>query len=105
MASIQCKVIKDNILNHDRAGHWQKCRALLDSGFQSNFITEILARIPKMNQVEKDVSIICERGVDTFTKNRITMDIRLCDSKFLTKLSFLILNSMTSYQLIHLKGS
>lgn len=103
-ASIQSRVIKDNqiilptaiIFVQDRANNWRKCRALLDSGSQSNFITENFANILKINQIEIHVPIVGVGGVDAFTKKRIVTSIRSCHSNFSTKLSFLVLNRITS---------
>ncbi|XP_077301712.1 uncharacterized protein LOC143922362 [Arctopsyche grandis] len=84
-----------SVLLKDHDGKFHKCRALLDPGSQTNYITAKLARNLKIKQNHVHIPITMLQGVTTNTTNSINTIINSEVSNFSSDITFLILNSIT----------
>lgn len=82
-----------NILDKD--GNYHKCKLLLDSGSQSNFITEDLANILGLSKSNVDIPVIGFNETLTNIKQSVRTSIKSNDGRFTVTLSFLIVPKIT----------
>ncbi|XP_050303742.1 uncharacterized protein LOC126741390 [Anthonomus grandis grandis] len=83
------------ILIKDNDGNWQHCRALLDSGSQSNFITRELAESLKLPFCKTNIPIT---GIGESSKNishHVLSKIKSLDNSYITDADFLVLDRIT----------
>ena len=74
---------------------WVKCRALLDSGSQSNFITEKLYQKLNIRSDKIDIPVIGINGTKTSISKIINTNIGSVHNKFTARLSFLVIPHIT----------
>ncbi|XP_058448790.1 uncharacterized protein LOC131428764 [Malaya genurostris] len=83
------------VLIEDNTGNRLPARALLDSGSESNFITERLAQRMQFSRDRVDISILGIGQTKTKVKHRIRAVIRSRTSAFSRELGFLVLPKVT----------
>ncbi|ERL87422.1 hypothetical protein D910_04816 [Dendroctonus ponderosae] len=79
----------------DSSGYWHSCNALLDSGSQSNLISESLCRKLKLKQERINIPLSGVSQVITNVTSRTRTVIRSRFKNYNTELSFLVLPVLT----------
>jgi Pao retrotransposon peptidase/Family of unknown function (DUF5641)/Protein of unknown function (DUF1759)/Putative peptidase (DUF1758)/Integrase zinc binding domain len=83
------------LIVYDTTGSPIQCRALLDSGSQSNFVTESLAQLIKMKRETVNLPIVGISRKTTLIKHQIAATIQSRTSTFSTELQFLVIPQIT----------
>ncbi|XP_058840907.1 uncharacterized protein LOC131696380 [Topomyia yanbarensis] len=83
------------VMVEDDEGNQYPARALLDSGSESNFITERLCQRLKVTRDKVDISVLGIGQAATRVKHRIRAMVRSRISKFSRDLGFLVLPKVT----------
>lgn len=83
------------ILVQDSMGNWHKCRALLDSGSQPNFITSKMQRILNLSSSTISVPVIGVGNSSLNINQKITTSIKSCHNEFKADLTCLVLDKIT----------
>ncbi|XP_055621994.1 uncharacterized protein LOC129765607 [Toxorhynchites rutilus septentrionalis] len=83
------------VLIEDNCGLKYHARALLDSGSESNFVSERLCQRMRISRTKVDVSIVGIGGVATSVKHKVHATIRSRTSPYAQKMSFLVLPRVT----------
>ncbi|XP_062551107.1 uncharacterized protein LOC134216156 [Armigeres subalbatus] len=79
----------------DNDGNQHLARALLDSGSESNFLTERLCQRMKVTRDKVDISVLGIGQASTRVKHRVRVVVRSRVSQFSRELDFLILPKVT----------
>ena len=79
----------------DSQGRSHKCRALLDNGSQSNFITERLANILKIKRNKNSIPISGINNTDVTISQSVNVCIKSCVSDFQANITCSILPHIT----------
>jgi hypothetical protein len=80
---------------YDSAGTPCLCRALLDSGSQSNFITEHLSQLLKLKKTPTNLNVFGINEKTTIIKRKIQAQIKSRMTEYSVCLDFIILPSIT----------
>lgn len=83
------------VLLEDDRGHQYPARALLDSGSESNFLSERLSQLLKVHREKVDISILGIGQTTTRVKQRICATVKSRFSKFSRDMNFLVLPKVT----------
>ncbi|XP_055633100.1 uncharacterized protein LOC129773511 [Toxorhynchites rutilus septentrionalis] len=83
------------VLIEDNCGLKYPARALLDSGSESNFVSERLCQRMRISRTKVDVSIVGIGGVATSVEHKVHATIRSRTSPYAQKMSFLVLPRVT----------
>jgi len=89
LATAQIKV-------EDCKGKFHTCRALLDCGSQSNFITESTVRRLGLEQIRNQIPIIGINNATSVTNYNVNLEITSMKSDYTSKLNCLVLPRITS---------
>lgn len=73
-----------------------KCRALLDSGSQSNFMTHELFKVLKLDALPIQIPVTGINQTKLNINKKVFAKVKSTDSSYSSNLSFLILNKITS---------
>lgn len=84
-----------NILVQDSQGIWHKCRALLDSGSQPNFITSKMQRILKFSSSNISVPVMGVGSSSLNINQKITTSVKSIHNDFKADLTCLVLDKIT----------
>lgn len=79
----------------DSTGKWQTCRALLDPGSQSCFITESSAQRLKLPRQHRRVPIQGIGDTTSETRHSVRLEISSCTNNFATSVDCLVLTKVT----------
>lgn len=79
----------------DKQGQYHKCKVLLDSGSQSNFITERLAKILEVDRTNVNVPVMGFKETLTNIKQSLKANFCSSDGRFTSTLTFLIVSKIT----------
>jgi hypothetical protein len=80
----------------DCKGKFHTCRALLDCGFQSNFITESTVRKLGLEQTRSEVPITGINSVTSVTNYSVNLEITSVKNDYTGKLDCFVLSRITS---------
>lgn len=83
---------------HDRYGGVVKCRVLLDSASQLNFISDGLAEMLRLNKKKTDVKINGLNDIKTRIKHKVFVNVQSRVSGYMTDLEMLVVPRITSDQ-------
>nr|CAI5818943.1 unnamed protein product [Callosobruchus analis] len=79
----------------DSKGRWHQCRALLDNGSQSNFISKSLMTKLDLLCSKINIPVVGVGNACTNISLRTSTDIKSADDKYRNKLDFLVLEKIT----------
>nr|CAI5846279.1 unnamed protein product [Callosobruchus analis] len=79
----------------DSKGRWHQCRALLDNGSQSNFISKSLMTKLDLLCSKINIPVVGVGNACTNISLRTSTDIKSADDKYRNKLDFLVLEKLT----------
>ncbi|XP_026671887.1 uncharacterized protein LOC113464700 [Ceratina calcarata] len=77
------------------------CRALLDAGSQTHFVTKELAKDLRLKEHYINLSFSCLEQLTTSAKQMVNLKFGSNDRKFMTKDTFVVLDSITGILLAH----
>nr|CAI5857300.1 unnamed protein product [Callosobruchus analis] len=81
----------------DNSGHWHRCRALLDNGSQSNFLTsEMLAKL-KVKATPINIPVVGVGAAQTNITSRACVEVKSIDEKYRIELQCLIIDKITEH--------
>nr|CAI5826142.1 unnamed protein product [Callosobruchus analis] len=81
----------------DSKGKWHQCRALLDNGSQSNFISKLLTTKLDLPCSKINIPVVGVGNACTNISFRTSTDIKSADDKYRNTLDFLVLDKITEY--------
>ncbi|XP_055613967.1 uncharacterized protein LOC129760346 [Uranotaenia lowii] len=84
------------VIIEDDMGNQLPARALLDSGSESNFMTQRLSQRIKVSRNKVDVSILGIGQVATKVKQKVSAVVKSRTSEYARELSFLVLHKVTA---------
>ena len=85
------------ILVRDSIGTFQNCRALLDSGSQSNFITKNCSKLLGIKLETINTAIVGINGSSVKAIQQITTRIKSRTSSFQVETPFIVINKITEH--------
>lgn len=80
----------------DAIGTWHKARVLLDSGSQSNFITEELSNKLNLKKLQSDTNVVGIGKGKIGIQHMVNLVLKSCNSTYSTLLSCLVIPKITS---------
>ena len=79
----------------DTEGNLHECRALLDSGSQSNFVTERICKLLNLARERVDFKIVGVGESTTKLSSRVNLKLFSCNSSYKTSIDCLVLGHIT----------
>ena len=79
----------------DVRGKWRTCRALLDSGVHSNFISQELFNKLKLLNIKKSMQVKCVEQMKSNSRKAARVHFTSWDNKYDAEADFFVLSSIT----------